>query len=380
MTRFTPDLLDGPSDAVAPESREEVAATSPNRFALTFRRLFANRGATVGLVTIVLLFVFAFVGPVVSPYAYNYIDYTALSSPPSGAHWFGTNNIGQDVFAQTARGLQKSLLIGLLVALFSTVIAGMLGAMAGYFGGWIDRAVMVFVDLLLVLPSFLIIAILSPRLKQYGWLILVALLALFGWMITARVVRSLTLSIKEREFIRAARYMGIGHFTIIVRHILPNVASFLVIDATIAIGAAVLTESGLSYFGFGVQPPDVSLGTLIAQNQSAATTKPWLFFFAAGALIVFALASNLLGDGLRDALDPPSTAGRTGRRRRTRGRTAESRGGAAPLGRVAGVSEAASPAPGADVGSPTPTRTSPASDTLPTSAPPRTNDEKGERA
>ncbi|WP_314102218.1 ABC transporter permease [uncultured Frigoribacterium sp.] len=348
MTRFSPELLDGGADDVLPATREEAATASPNRFVLTMRRLFSNRGATVGLVTVLLLFAFAFLGPLVSPWAYDYIDYTALSSPPTGAHWFGTNNIGQDVFAQTARGMQKSLLIGLLVALFSTAIAGFLGAVAGYFGGWVDRVVMIFVDLLLVLPSFLIIAILSPRLKQFGWLILVALLALFGWMITARVVRSLTLSIKEREFIRAARYMGIGHFTIITRHILPNVASFLVIDATIAIGAAVLTESGLSYFGFGVQPPDVSLGTLIAQNQNVATTKPWLFFFAAGALIVFALASNLLGDGLRDALDPTSTAGRTGRRRRLRA-GGRGRGGAAPVGRAAALSEDAPAAPGATV-------------------------------
>jgi len=198
MTRFSPELLDGGADDVLPATREETATSSPNRLVLTVRRLFANRGASVGLVTLLLLFAFAFLGPLVSPWSYDYIDYTALSSPPTGAHWFGTNNIGQDVFAQTARGMQKSLLIGLLVALFSTAIAGFLGAMAGYFGGWVDRLVMIFVDLLLVLPSFLIIAILSPRLKQFGWLILVALLALFGWMITARVVRSLTLSIKER--------------------------------------------------------------------------------------------------------------------------------------------------------------------------------------
>ncbi|WIB00989.1 ABC transporter permease [Curtobacterium sp. MCBA15_012] len=290
-----------------------------SRLAQTIARVFMNRGAGVGAVVIVLLFAFAFIGPLVSPYGYAQIDYTAFSQPPSGAHWFGTNGIGQDVFAQTARGMQKSLLIGLLVAVFSTAIAALAGAAAGYFGGWTDRIVMFFVDMLLVLPSFLIIAIISPRIQNAGWIVLVVLIAGFGWMITARVVRSMTLSVKEREFVRAARYMGIGPFRIIFRHILPNVASFLIIDGTIQVGAAVLSETSLSYFGFGVQPPDVSLGTLIAQNQDAALTSPWLFFFAAGALVVFAIAANLLGDGLRDALDPTSATGkrqkRTGRKR-----------------------------------------------------------------
>lgn len=290
-----------------------------NRFVQTVARVFMNRGAGIGLVVIVLLFAFAFLGPFVTPWGYSQIDYTAFTQPPSAAHWFGTNGIGQDVFAQTARAMQKSLLIGLLVALFSTALAALTGAAAGYFGGWVDRIVMFFVDMLLVLPSFLIIAIISPRIQNSGWIVLVVLIAAFGWMVTARVVRSMTLSVKEREFVRAARYMGIGPFRIITRHILPNVASFLIIDGTIQVGVAVLSETSLSYFGFGVQPPDVSLGTLIAQNQDAALTSPWLFYFAAGALVIFAIAANLLGDGLRDALDPTSATGkkqkRTGRKR-----------------------------------------------------------------
>ncbi|ROQ38457.1 peptide/nickel transport system permease protein [Frondihabitans sp. PhB188] len=339
MTRFSPDLLQGSNDETLPETPEEEVAASPNRAVLTIRRLFANRGAGVGLVVLILLFVFAFIGPLVTPWSFSHIDYLNLSKPPSGTHWFGTNTIGQDVFAQTARGMQKSLLIGLFVALFSTVIAGLLGSMAGYFGGWTDRIIMFVVDLMLVLPSFLIVAILSPRFRQFGWVALIVLLAVFGWMITARVVRSMTLSVKEREFVRAARYMGIGHFRIILRHILPNVASFLVVDASIAIGSAVLTEAGLSYFGFGVQSPDVSLGTLIANNQDAALTKPWLFYFSAGALVVFALASNLLGDGLRDALDPTSTAGRKGRRRRRTGVDSK------PAGRVTAMTATDTPTP-----------------------------------
>jgi peptide/nickel transport system permease protein len=289
-----------------------------NRALQTVRRLFMNRGAGIGVVVVLLLFAFAFIGPLVSPWQYSAIDYTSFTRPPSAAHWFGTNGIGQDVFAQTARGMQKSLLIGLLVAVFSTAIAAITGAAAGYFGGWVDRIVMFFVDMLLVLPSFLIIAIISPRIQNAGWIVLVVLITLFGWMITARVVRAMTLSVKEREFVRAARYMGIGPFRIIFRHILPNVASFLIIDGTIQIATAVLGETTLSYFGFGVQAPDVSLGTLIAQNQDNALTSPWLFYFAAGALVVFAIAANLIGDGLRDALDPTSTTGKREKRTRRR--------------------------------------------------------------
>ncbi|WP_442815261.1 ABC transporter permease [Streptomyces sp. NBC_01766] len=285
------------------------------RAGVVMRRFVRNPGALTGAVVLILLFLLAFAGPLISRWDYSHIDYTALRDAPSARHWWGTNRIGQDVFAQTIRGLQKSLLIGLLVALFSTVLASLVGACAGYFGGWTDRVLMFFVDLLLVFPSFLIIAIISPRLRDGGWFAFVGLLAVFGWMITARVVRSMTLSLKEREFVRAAQYMGVGPFRIIWRHVVPNIASFLIIDATIAVGGAVMSETALSYFGFGVQSPDVSLGTLIASTTGAAVTYPWMFFFAAGLLIVFVLAVNLVGDGLRDALDPTSRRSRSRKRK-----------------------------------------------------------------
>ncbi|WP_225827983.1 ABC transporter permease [Streptomyces naphthomycinicus] len=285
-------------------TRPAPAAAPTGRSALVLRRFLRNGSALTGAVVLVLLFLLAFLGPYLTPWSYSHIDYGALRSAPGPDHWWGTNRIGQDVFAQTVRGLQKSLIIGLLVAVLATGLASLVGACAGYFGGWTDRLLMFCVDLLLVFPSFLVIAIVSPRLRSGGWFAFVALLTVFAWMITARVVRSMTLSLKEREFVRAARYMGVGPFRIIWRHVLPNVASFLVIDATIQVGGAVMSETALSYFGFGVQPPDVSLGTLIASGTGAAITYPWMFFFAAGLLVVFVLAVNLVGDGLRDALDP----------------------------------------------------------------------------
>ena len=168
------------------------------------------------------------------------------------------------MLAQTLRGLQKSLIIGLCVAFISTIIAATVGAIAGYFGGWSDRVLMWVVDLLLVVPSFIIIVIFTPRTKPAGTIIwLIVLLAVFGWMISARIVRGLTMSLRDREFVAAARYMGVPT-RIIVRHIVPNIASILIIDTTLNVGVAILAETGLSYLGFGVQPPDVSLGSLIA--------------------------------------------------------------------------------------------------------------------
>jgi peptide/nickel transport system ATP-binding protein len=272
------------------------------------RRFLRRKIAVTGLVTLVLLFVLAFVGPHLTKWSYESIDYSALLQPPSASHWFGTTQIGQDVYAQTLRGLQKSLIIGLLAALLTTGMAALVGASAGYFGSWTDRSLSWSIDLLLVIPSFFILAILSPLFRGKTWLILVVLLAAFGWMVTARIVRSLALTLREREFVKAARFMGVPSRRIIRRHLIPNMASFLIIDATIAVAFTILGESGLSYFGFGVQKPDISLGTLIADGTRAALSFPWLFLFSGGFLILTVLAVSVVGDGLRDALDPRATA------------------------------------------------------------------------
>jgi peptide/nickel transport system permease protein len=278
-----------------------------SRRTLVFRRFLRNRPAVVSLALLVLLFIGCYALPPLLPYSYTDLDYYALQQPPSSDHWFGTNALGQDLLAQTLRGMQKSMLIGVCVAFISTVIAATAGSVAGYFGGWRDRTLMWIVDLLLVVPSFILIAIVTPRTQRAGtilWLIL--LLAAFSWMISSRIVRGMTMSLREREFVVAARYMGVSNWRIIVRHIVPNVASILIIDTALNVGVAILAETGLSFLGFGVQRPDVSLGTLIADGTASVTTFPWVFLFPAGVLVLIVLCANLIGDGLRDAIDPGS--------------------------------------------------------------------------
>ena len=287
-----------------------------SRRTLVLRRLIRNEPAVVALILLVLLFVACYALPPLLQYSYTDLDYSALQEPPSANHLFGTNSLGQDLLAQTLRGMQKSMLIGICVAFISATIAATVGSVAGYFGGWRDGVLMFIVDLLLVVPSFLLIAIPTTRTKQSGTIIwLILLLGVFGWMISSRMVRGLTMSLRDREFVQAARYMGVANRRIIVRHILPNVASILIIDTALNVGLAILAETGLSYLGFGVQPPDVSLGTLIADGTSSATTFPWVFLFPAGVLVVILFCANLVGDGLRDAFDPSSR--RLRRRRAT---------------------------------------------------------------
>ncbi|MBU3685960.1 MAG: ABC transporter permease [Mycobacteriaceae bacterium] len=288
-----------------PATSETTAFVS--RRTLVARRFVRNRLAVGALVVLAVMFIGCYALPPLLPYSHTDLDFSALQSPPTARHWFGTNAIGQDLLAQVLRGMQKSLLIGLCVAVISTLIAATVGSIAGYFGGWRDRVLMWVVDLLLVVPSFILIAITSPRTKNSANIaLLIVLLAAFSWMISSRIVRGLTMSLREREFVQAARYMGVPNRRIIARHILPNVASILIIDTALNVGIAILAETGLSFLGFGVQPPDVSLGTLIADGTKSATTFPWIFLFPAGVLVTIILCANLIGDGLRDALDPGS--------------------------------------------------------------------------
>jgi peptide/nickel transport system permease protein len=300
------------SSSTTAKSGVDVAQFA-SRSVLVRRRFLRNKPGVISLGLLVVLFIACYALPPLLPYSYTDLDFYALQQPPSTDHWFGTNALGQDLLAQTLRGMQKSMLIGVFVAFISTIIAATVGTVAGYFGGWRDRTLMWIVDLMLVVPSFLLITIVVQRTRgDVVWLIV--LLSIFSWMISSRIVRGMTLSMREREFVSAARYMGVPNWRIIVRHILPNVASIIIIDTALNVGVAVLAETGLSFLGFGIQPPDVSLGTLIADGTKSVTTFPWVFLFPGGVLVLIILCANLVGDALRDALDPSA---RTLRRRRS---------------------------------------------------------------
>jgi peptide/nickel transport system permease protein len=295
MSSIPSPIIEKPIETTGHDSRVQLA----------LRRFLRRPLAIAGLVIVLLLFAFAYIGPHFYKWRYDQIDFEAFLEHPSATHWIGTTQNGFDMLALTMRGMQKSLIIGLIGAVLSTGIAAIAGATAGYFSGWTDRSIVALIDLILVLPGFLIIAILSPVFHGKTWLIFVILLAAFQWMITARVIRSMTLSMKEREFVYAARFMGVPDWKIILRHILPNMSSFLIIDATINVSSLILAEVGLSFFGFGVQPPDISLGTLIGDHWEAAqTANGYQFYFPAILLVILVLSVNLVGDGLRDALDP----------------------------------------------------------------------------
>src|SRR3984893_3616641 len=217
-----------------------------SRRTLVLRRFLRRPSAVAALIVLLALFIGCHTVPSLLPYSYSDLDFNALLQPPNTRHWLGTNALGQDLLAQTLRGMQKSMLIGLCVAIISTGIAATVGSIAGYFGGWRDRALMWLVDLMLVVPSFILILILTPRTKTSGnVIVLVLLLSGFGWMVTSRMVRGMTMSLREREFIRAARYMGVPNRRIITHHVLPNVASILIIDPALHVAARLPAENGL---------------------------------------------------------------------------------------------------------------------------------------
>jgi peptide/nickel transport system permease protein len=235
-----------------------------------------------------------------------------------GEHPFGQNSTGNDFFALVMRGTQQSLIIALVVGLVSTVIGALVGALAGYYRGWIDSLLMRLTDLVIVIPLLVLAAVLGQMSSTLGAgiLPLALVLGLVTWTSLARLVRGEVLSLREKEFVAASVAMGATPGRVITRHLLPNTVGVIVVNATFAIAAAILLETSLSFLGFGVKQPDSSLGLLISQNQSAFTTRPWLFWWPGMFILAIALSVNFIGDGLRDAFDPRQGARAAKKRRR----------------------------------------------------------------
>ncbi|MFC9077362.1 ABC transporter permease [Streptomyces sp. NPDC057062] len=280
---------------------------SPSK--LYMRRFARNKPALGGLVLFALLVFFSLFGPYLTHWDHMEADFTALSVPPGvDGHLLGTNGAGNDAYAQLVHGLGRSLIIAVTVSLLTTAIAGLFGTTAAYFGGKVERAMLGLVHFLLVLPSFLIIALVGTRYRG-EWQVLVVVLTLFGWMLTARVIWSLATSLREREYVMAARFMGVSPMRTILRHLVPNIGSLLIVTFTLGVASTVQAETALSFIGFGVKQPDVSLGSMLADGQNTLSTAPWLFYLPAAMVVLLTVAMALIGDGLRDALDPTSQSG-----------------------------------------------------------------------
>ena len=271
-------------------------------------RFLRHRVAATSLCLLLLLAGTSLLAGHLAPYRFD--ETTAdLSQPPSLRHPMGTDGIGHDQLSQVMRGAQKSVQVGLLVALLSTVIAVTVGTVAGYFGGWTDEIVGRLVDFVLIVPVLAVLLVVANRLSQYrgNWGLIALVIALVIWPGAARVVRGAVLSLSETGYVEAARALGASDLRIIVRHVLPNASAAIIVTAVLAVASGILAESALTFLGLGVSPPDVSLGKLVALGQPASTTRPWLFYFPGAVLLLICLCVNFVGDGLRAAIDPRSS-------------------------------------------------------------------------
>ena len=279
------------------------------------RRLFRNKAAVASIVILTIIALMAIFAPLLSPYAFDAQDYNAVSCAPSwwpdstamcfagGSHWFGTDSIGRDLFIRVLYGARVSLAVGLVATFVSLVIGVTYGATAGYVGGRVDALMMRFVDVLYSLPFIFFVIILMVIFHRSLVLLFIAIGAV-EWLTMARIVRGQTLSIKQKEFVEAARAAGVGTFSIIRRHVIPNVVGPVIVYVTLTIPTVILAESFLSFLGLGVQEPLTSWGVLISDGANQMETAPWMLVFPAIFMAVTLFCFNFIGDGLRDALDP----------------------------------------------------------------------------
>lgn len=266
-------------------------------------RFCRNRLALSGLVIVVGLFLVSFLAPWLAPYDPNYIDIRAILEPPSTAHLFGTDPLGRDVFSRVLYGAQISLKVGFVAVGLATLIGLLVGAVAGYYGGWVDSVLMRFVDLMLCFPTFFLILAVIAILEPSIWNIMV-IIGLTSWMGVSRLVRAEFLSLKEREFVQAARALGAGDGRIIFRHLLPNALAPVMVSATLGVAGAILTETALSFLGLGVQPPTPSWGNILTAGKDNIEIAWWLSLFPGLAILITVMGYNLLGEGIREAIDP----------------------------------------------------------------------------
>jgi oligopeptide transport system permease protein len=295
-------------DAILTDYANALTLDAPKGRSLTqdaLRRLSQNKAAVVSIFLLAVIVIVAFAGPHFLQWSYSQVDWSAIRKPPdfSKGHYLGTDQNGRDMLARTLQGTQMSLIVAAVATVVSVVIGIVYGAIAGYFGGRVDAIMMRIVDVMYALPYILFVIILVVMFGRNPVLLFVGI-GCIEWLTMARIVRGQTLTLKEKEFVEAARAGGARPMTIIMRHIVPNLTGPVVIYATLTIPEIIITESFLSYLGLGVQEPQTSLGTLISFGAPVAEVLPWMLLAPAGVLVTMLLCLTYIGDGLRDALDP----------------------------------------------------------------------------
>ncbi len=269
-----------------------------------WRRLKQNKLSMFGLILLCILTVMVIFGPIISPYDYESVNPAIKNDPPSAEHWFGTDTLGRDYFARVWQGGRVSIIIGLSGALISAVAGCLYGGISAYFGGRVDTIMMRIVEILNSVPYLLVVILLSLVLDSKGIGTLLLAMTLTGWCSIARLVRAQMLQIRSSDFVLAARLLGVRPVKIVIQHLIPNTFSVIIVAVTFRIPSYIFGEAFLSYVGLGVQAPQTSWGALCSQAQVSLVFHPHLMFLPAGAIAMTMLAFTLLGDGLRDALDP----------------------------------------------------------------------------
>jgi len=268
-----------------------------------WRRFRRNKLAMLGAFIILSLAVAAIIAPLVAPFNPDQQDVLHRLEPPSPKHLLGTDDLGRDLLSRIIYGTRVSLLVGFVAIGIAIVIGSILGLLSGYFGGWLDTVIMRLVDIMLCFPTFFLILMVIAFLEPNIWNVM-AVIGLTGWSGLTRLVRGECLSVREREFVQAARVLGLSNIRVMFVHLLPNVMAPILVTATLGIGGAILTESALSFLGLGVQPPTPSWGNILTAGKDYITVAWWLSLYPGLAILVTVLAYNLLGEGLRDVLDP----------------------------------------------------------------------------
>ncbi|MBI0447163.1 ABC transporter permease [Deinococcus sp. DB0503] len=303
-----------------------TAAPAPTRsrstFQIALRRLLRHRAAMVSLGVIILLVLMAIFAPLLAPYDPNAQNLSGIYAPPSAQHLLGQDDLGRDLLSRVIYGSRVSLMVGFSVAVISILIGTLLGLLAGFFGGLTDSLISRFIEFMLSLPTLPLLLVISGLLvstdaplvvnlrsalgASASVIIIITIFSLLGWMGTARLVRGEVLRLKNLEYVDAARALGANNNRIMWRHLVPNLFAVIIVQATLDVGTAILSEAALSFLGFGIQPPVSTWGNMLSNAQEVVLQYPWIPLYPGLAILITVLAFNFLGDGLRDAFDPKS--------------------------------------------------------------------------